>query len=180
MDIDRKDGRTANQLRPLSCSRNVLNRAHGSASWSQGETKVLAAVYGPKAGTNKNENPEKACFEVIWKPKTGQIGKEEKEYEMILKKTVQSICVLNVHPNTTTSIIIQRMKAFVYLVFPNSTLSVLPEEALKVRGEPMEHGLITSSTHGVMSGDTPAENLGSKLMSFLDANDISKKWISEY
>lgn len=44
------------------------------------------------------------------------------------------------------------MKAFVYLVFPNSTLSVLPEEALKVRGEPMEHGLITSSTHGVMSG----------------------------
>lgn len=39
-----------------------------------GETKVLAAVYGPKAGVNKNENPEKACFEVIWKPKTGQIG----------------------------------------------------------------------------------------------------------
>lgn len=39
-----------------------------------GETKVLAAVYGPKAGTKKNENPEKACIEVIWKPKTGQIG----------------------------------------------------------------------------------------------------------
>lgn len=39
-----------------------------------GDTKVLAAVYGPKAGTKKNENPEKACIEVIWKPKTGQIG----------------------------------------------------------------------------------------------------------
>lgn len=39
-----------------------------------GETKVLAAVYGPKAGTKKNENPEKPCFEVIWKPKSGQIG----------------------------------------------------------------------------------------------------------
>jgi len=37
-------------------------------------TKVLAAVYGPKVGTKKNENPEKACIEVIWKPKTGQIG----------------------------------------------------------------------------------------------------------
>ncbi|XP_047261063.1 exosome complex exonuclease RRP46 homolog [Capsicum annuum] len=46
----------------------------------------------------------------------------------------------------------QMMKAFVYLIFPNSTLSVLPEEPLKVRGEPMEHGLIASSTHGVMSG----------------------------
>ncbi|KAF3667532.1 Exosome complex exonuclease RRP46 -like protein [Capsicum annuum] len=47
----------------------------------------------------------------------------------------------------------QMMKAFVYLIFPNSTLSVLPEEPLKVRGEPMEHGLIASSTHGVMSVD---------------------------
>ncbi|XP_022862985.1 exosome complex exonuclease RRP46 homolog isoform X3 [Olea europaea var. sylvestris] len=99
-----EDGRSATQLRPLSCTRSVLNRAHGSASFSQGETKILAAVYGPKAGTKKNENPEKACIEVIWKPKSGQI---EKEYEMILKRTLQNICILNVHPNTTTTIIIQ-------------------------------------------------------------------------
>jgi len=37
-------------------------------------TKVLAVVYGPKVGTKKNENPEKAFVEIIWKPKTGQIG----------------------------------------------------------------------------------------------------------
>ncbi|CAH8255034.1 unnamed protein product [Arabidopsis lyrata] len=84
IEIDREDGRTPDQLRPLACSRNILHRPHGSASWSQGDTKVLAAVYGPKPGTRKNENPEKACFEVIWKPKSGQIGKAEKEYEMIL------------------------------------------------------------------------------------------------
>ncbi|XWS26340.1 hypothetical protein CRYUN_Cryun26dG0023900 [Craigia yunnanensis] len=107
MEVDREDGRTQNQLRPLACSRNILHRAHGSASWSQGDTKVLAAVYGPKAGTKKNENPEKACIEIIWKPKTGQLGKLEKEYEMILKRTLQSICILTVYPNTTTSIIIQ-------------------------------------------------------------------------
>ncbi|KAL6985433.1 exosome non-catalytic core subunit rrp46 [Sarracenia purpurea var. burkii] len=204
MEIDRVDGRTPNQLRPLSCSRNVLNRAHGSASWSQGETKVLAAVYGPKAGTKKNDNPEKACIEVIWKPKTGQMGKPEKEYEMVLKRTLQSICLLTVNPNTTTSVIVQvvnddgallpcainascaalvdagiplkhlavaiccclaesgyvlldpnkleeqKMKAFVYLVFPNSILSVLPEGSTQVGGEPMQHGIITSVTHGVM------------------------------
>ncbi|CAN6984571.1 unnamed protein product [Brassica oleracea var. botrytis] len=259
MEIDREDGRTPNQLRPLACSRNILHRPHGSASWSQGDTKVLAAVYGPKPGTRKNENPEKACFEVIWKPKSGQIGivkypscfhfgmfltdyllcvivgKAEKEFEMILKKTIQSICVLTVNPNTTTSVIIQvmplalvitvlssknislslslifsvicflvqvvhddgsllpcainaacaalvdagipmkhlavaicccladsgyvvldpnkleekKMTAFAYLVFPNTTLSVLPE----VEGEPVEHGIITSVTHGVMSVD---------------------------
>ncbi|KAJ9168271.1 hypothetical protein P3X46_019818 [Hevea brasiliensis] len=205
MEIDRADGRTPNQLRPLACSRNILHRAHGSASWSQGDTKVLAAVYGPKAGTKKNENPEKACIEVIWKPKTGQIGKLEKEYEMILKRTLQSICILTINPNTTTSVIVQvvhddgalltcainaacaalvdagipikhlavaiccclaedgyvildptkleeqKMKGFAFLVFPNSIHSVLPEGSLLVEGEPVEHGIITSVTHGLMS-----------------------------
>ncbi|XAR70856.1 hypothetical protein NMG60_11027889 [Bertholletia excelsa] len=207
MDIDRAGDRTANHLRPLACSRNILNRAHGSASWSQGETKVLAAVYGPKAGTKKNENPEKACFEVIWKPNTGQIGKPEKEYEMILKRTLQSICLLTVNPNTTTTIIVQvvnddgallacainaacaalvdagiplkhlavaiccgltqsghiildpdkleeqKMKAFVHLVFPNLVWSILPEGSSQLVGEPMERGIITSVTYGVMSVD---------------------------
>ncbi|KAJ0441777.1 hypothetical protein HanRHA438_Chr16g0749681 [Helianthus annuus] len=35
------------------------------------------------------------------------VRKQEREYEMVLKKTLQSICLLNVHPNTTTSIVIQ-------------------------------------------------------------------------
>ncbi|KAG4933470.1 hypothetical protein AAZX31_17G163100 [Glycine max] len=107
METDRPDGRTPNQLRPLAYSCSILHRAHGSASWAQGETKVLAAVYGPKAGTKKNENPEKASIEVIWKPKTGQIGKMEKEYEMILKRTLESICIRTIYPNTTTSVIVQ-------------------------------------------------------------------------
>jgi len=37
-------------------------------------TKVLDTIYGPKAGTMKNENPEKVFVEIIWKSKTGQIG----------------------------------------------------------------------------------------------------------
>ncbi|KAF3335483.1 exosome complex exonuclease RRP46 [Carex littledalei] len=200
---DRIDGRNANQLRPLACSRNLLHRAHGSARWSQGNTIVLAAVYGPKAGTKKGENPEKASFEVIWKPKTGQIGKQEREYEMILKRTLQSICLLNVHPNTTTSIIVQvvgddgsllpcainascaalvdagipmknlavaiscglmeegsiildltkseeeKLKAFAYLVFPNSPLTVIPKVPLS-KEQPIEQGIITSVTRGAM------------------------------
>ncbi|OIV97259.1 hypothetical protein TanjilG_10793 [Lupinus angustifolius] len=107
IEMERPDGRTPNQLRPLSSSRSVLHRAHGSATWSQGDTKVIAAVYGPKGGTKKNENPQKASIEVIWKPKTGQIGKVEREYEMILKRTLESIYIRTIHPNTTTSVIVQ-------------------------------------------------------------------------
>ncbi|KAG4962777.1 hypothetical protein JHK85_040220 [Glycine max] len=107
METDRPDSQTPNQLRPLACSCSILHRSHGSASWAQRETKVLAAVYGPKAGTKKNENPKKASIKVIWKPKTGQIGKVEKEYEMILKRTLESICIRTIYPNTTTLVIVQ-------------------------------------------------------------------------
>ncbi|XP_042483713.1 exosome complex exonuclease RRP46 homolog isoform X2 [Macadamia integrifolia] len=126
---------------------------------------------------------------------------------MILKRTLQSICVLTINPNTTTTVILQvvnddgsllpcainaacaalvdagiplkhlavsiccalagsgsvildptkleeqKMEAFTYLVFPNSVLSVLPEGSLQVDGELMEHGIITSVTHGVISVD---------------------------
>lgn len=44
------------------------------------------------------------------------------------------------------------MKGFAYLVFPNSIHSVLPEGSLLVEGEAVEHGIITSVTHGLMSG----------------------------
>lgn len=64
-------------------------------------------MYVPKVGTRKGENSKKASIEVVWKPKTGQIGKAEKEYETILLKTLQNICLLTVHPNTTTSVIVQ-------------------------------------------------------------------------
>ncbi|CAH2065238.1 unnamed protein product [Thlaspi arvense] len=45
----------------------------------------------------------------------------------------------------------KKMKAFAYLVFPNTPLSVLPEGSSAVEGEPVEHGIITSVTSGVMS-----------------------------
>ncbi|XP_020404780.1 guanine nucleotide exchange factor SPIKE 1 [Zea mays] len=34
-------------------------------------------------------------------------GRQEREYEMTLKRTLQSICLLTVHANTTTSVVLQ-------------------------------------------------------------------------
>jgi hypothetical protein len=39
-------------------------------------------------------------------------GRQEREYEMTLKRTLQSICLLTVHPNTTTSVVLQVMFAW--------------------------------------------------------------------
>lgn len=46
----------------------------------------------------------------------------------------------------------QKSKAFAYLVFPNTTVSVVPEKSSQVGNDPMAHGIITSVTHGAMSG----------------------------
>uniref|UniRef100_A0A804UFR6 Uncharacterized protein n=1 Tax=Zea mays TaxID=4577 RepID=A0A804UFR6_MAIZE len=38
-------------------------------------------------------------------------ARQEREYEMTLKRMLQSICLLTVHPNTTTSVMLQDQKA---------------------------------------------------------------------
>ena len=44
---DRLDGRRADELREIRCKMGVFSQADGSAYIEQGNTKVLAAVYGP-------------------------------------------------------------------------------------------------------------------------------------
>lgn len=103
----RSDGRNPNQLRPLLCTRGLLERAHGSARWSQDGTIVLAAVYGPKSVGNKRENPERAMIEVIWKSRSGQAGNAEKEAEFVIRRTLEHLILSSMFPNTGISVIFQ-------------------------------------------------------------------------
>lgn len=43
----RLDGRRPNELRKIKCEIGVFSQADGSAVLSQGNTKVIATVYGP-------------------------------------------------------------------------------------------------------------------------------------
>ena len=54
--------------------------------------------------------------------------------------------------NSIFLILLQKLKAFANLVFPNAIVSVLPDRSLKVGTEPMAHGIMTSVTQGAMSG----------------------------
>ncbi|KAL9840368.1 putative PNPase/RNase PH domain superfamily [Arabidopsis thaliana] len=90
---------------------SFLNGIHGTLSFIFSEdTKVLATQYGPKARTKKNENAEKACLKSYGSLKPDRLvivnafsfserglfcrlRKVEKEYETILKRTLQSIVV---------------------------------------------------------------------------------------
>ena len=73
--VARVDGREANQLRPLATEQSLLNRADGSASFSQGATSVLAAVYGPaQPKMARKELIDRCAVEVVFKPQNGIAG----------------------------------------------------------------------------------------------------------
>jgi exosome complex component RRP41 len=48
LDGLRQDGRLGHEVRKIRCSSGALSRADGSAYYEQGNTRVLAAVYGPR------------------------------------------------------------------------------------------------------------------------------------
>jgi hypothetical protein len=60
--------------RTLVCELSVLGRADGSAKWSQGQTVVLAAVYGPRSAPPRREMADRAVVEVVFKPRSGLQG----------------------------------------------------------------------------------------------------------
>ena len=58
----RKDGRSASQLRPLSYEQSLLHRADGSVRYTQGNTTLIVAVYGPTLASHREEQWDKAAL----------------------------------------------------------------------------------------------------------------------
>ncbi|PRW20485.1 exosome complex component RRP41-like protein isoform A [Chlorella sorokiniana] len=58
----RLDGRRPKELRQLKAELGVLASADGSAMFEMGNTKVLAAVFGPKPIENRSQEDEKRCL----------------------------------------------------------------------------------------------------------------------
>lgn len=57
----RLDGRRAIELRKIRCKLGVFDQPDGSAYLEQGNTKVLAAVYGPHQVSFLYSKPLKIC-----------------------------------------------------------------------------------------------------------------------
>ena len=52
----------------------MLQRADGSAKWSQDGSVVLVAVYGPKQAEIRKEQADRAIIEVVMRPREGVPG----------------------------------------------------------------------------------------------------------
>ncbi|XP_077285232.1 exosome complex component Rrp46 [Arctopsyche grandis] len=97
-------------LREIQCELNVLSRPDGSAIFSQGNTVVVAAVYGPVECKILNSDIYKATVEVYFGTKSGQTSVRERLRESMVRQTCESALLVSLHPRDAVSINIQEMQ----------------------------------------------------------------------
>ncbi|RKP35518.1 exosome complex exonuclease RRP41 [Dimargaris cristalligena] len=116
----RIDGRRANELRRTVCKQSVLTQADGSAYYEQGNTKVLAAIYGPREPRlRSNTLNDRAFVNVEFKVapfSTNERRKRSKGDRRILeiasavRQTFESVIVATVYPRSQIDVFLHLLQ----------------------------------------------------------------------
>jgi exosome complex component RRP41 len=113
----RIDGRRAGELRKVHCKLGVFSRADGSAYFQQGNTKVLAAVYGPKEVEAKSKALHDRSIITVEYSTAAFSGNERKkktkgdrramEASLVLRQTFEEAVMTLLYPRSQIDIIIE-------------------------------------------------------------------------
>uniref|UniRef100_A0A8C6Z2V3 Exoribonuclease phosphorolytic domain-containing protein n=1 Tax=Nothoprocta perdicaria TaxID=30464 RepID=A0A8C6Z2V3_NOTPE len=95
-------------LRPFSCEQGLLSRPDGSAAFVQGDTSVLAGLYGPGEVKGSRELPDRAALEVLLRPKVGLPGVLERSREQLLRRVCRTALLGALHPRTGVTLVLQQ------------------------------------------------------------------------
>lgn len=107
LESERRDGRAASTLRPLSCELSTLKAADGSALWKSGATQVLATVHGPAAPRMlHHEQGDKAIVTVYIKSGVAS-NTYEREWETILTEILSACILVNEYPRSVIQVVLQ-------------------------------------------------------------------------
>jgi hypothetical protein len=86
---------------------STLNRADGSATYTDSLFSVLAAVNGPVEVSRRDELPEESTIEVNIRPGSGVGGPRERWLETVLHSLMRSIVLVHLHPRTLVQVTLQ-------------------------------------------------------------------------
>jgi len=114
----RSDGRAVNELRQIRCELGVFHpQANGSSSYSIGNTKVFAAVYGPHEITKKkNRTTDKtvinceyssACFSSNERKTSTKSDRKSIEVSKNLQCLVEHLIVQDTFPGSQVDVYIE-------------------------------------------------------------------------
>ncbi|EFC46265.1 predicted protein [Naegleria gruberi] len=147
--ILRRDQRkTSNQLRDMQVELGVLGKADGSVKFSQGNTTVICSVCGPES--SMKEKGDQAIIDVMFQPRDKKASEEEKEYELIIRQTLENVILTNIYPRTVITISIQVVQYDGCLLSASLNAASL---ALLDAGVAMKTTLVSSSCSYLNSGD---------------------------
>ena len=108
-DTLRADARKANQIRPLSCELGLLNRADGSARFSQDKTSVVCGMYGPVEASMKEEVIDRASLQLTLTPAAGQSSSVHTYQETLIRQTLEPVVLTALLPRCALRIEIVRI-----------------------------------------------------------------------
>ncbi|XP_049791200.1 exosome complex component RRP46 isoform X2 [Schistocerca nitens] len=119
-------------LRPIHFELNVVSRSDGSAILTQGNTAVMAGVFGPAEVKLSKILIDRANVEAIYRPKTGLPTVADRTREALIKNTCEAAIISSQYPRTNISVIVQEMqdsggdsKASLTFVFESQKKSVV-------------------------------------------------------
>ena len=110
MKMNTDDKPEAPHLRPMNCELSQLSRPDGSAYFSQGDTSVISAVYGPGEVRIMKEQLDKATVDVVYKPKSGLPQCVDKSRERIIRNTCETVLITSLHPRSSVNITVQELQ----------------------------------------------------------------------
>ena len=120
----RLDGRKADELRVIKSKLGVFGQADGSAYLEQGNTKVLAAVYGPREPTQRGGGGETsevkvncqysmAVFSTSERKKRPRGDRKSQEMSQHLRQTFEAAIKTELYPRSQIDIFIEVIGEFV-------------------------------------------------------------------
>ncbi|XP_076258556.1 exosome complex component Rrp46 [Rhynchophorus ferrugineus] len=99
-----------NNIDRLKCDLGLLSRPDGSALFTEGQTVVLAALYGPVEVKMQKVLVEKASIECIYKPKAGFPCVQDRFKESFIKNICETSLAVSLYPRSTILVNIQEMQ----------------------------------------------------------------------
>ncbi|KTG36312.1 hypothetical protein cypCar_00010530 [Cyprinus carpio] len=94
-------------LREYGSEQSLLSKPDGSSTFVQGDTSILAGVYGPAEVKVSKEIYDRATVEVLIQPKMGLPGVRERAREQCVRETCEAALLLTLHPRSSVTVILQ-------------------------------------------------------------------------
>jgi len=116
----RHDGRRPDELRPIRMEVGVLKNSDGSALVEYGNTKVIAAVYGPREAPSKYMIlPNRAIIRCRYhmapfstsERKSPAPTRREIELSKVIREALEAVVFTELYPRTTIDIFIEVLQA---------------------------------------------------------------------